>query len=207
MPARSAQGTLRRFLRFENSHIGVVYTYKEHPRNSRSWALPGRVCHRHGGAHACTGARGNLYRFVEPAVLLLLKKEGGSCAVPISETQLNASVKLPRIVRRERLTGAREIRVHSADVHAVERVECLCDEMSGQASGPMPSFQFRRNRQVTREGCSSRLPPDWVGATQMPVWIARPANGFRTRPALDRAILARAHPHLGKWCREHLDVL
>jgi hypothetical protein len=76
MPARSAQGTLRRFLRFENSHIGVVYTYKEHPRNSRSWALPGRVCHRHGGAHACTGARGNLYRFVEPAVLLLLKKGG-----------------------------------------------------------------------------------------------------------------------------------
>lgn len=112
--------------------------------------MPGRAGHMYGGAQACTCAQGNLCRFVEPAVLLPPKKEGRSCAVPMSGTQSNASVKLPRIVRRERLTGARE---------------------------------------------------------KMPAWIARPANGFRTWPALNRAILARTHPRPSEWCIEHLDVL
>ena len=37
-----------------------------------------RACPRHGGEHPCTCAMGNLYRFVEPVVLLLLKKKGSS---------------------------------------------------------------------------------------------------------------------------------
>ena len=44
----------------------------------------GRVCRRHGRAHPCTCAMGNLYRFVEPVVLLLLKKKGRSYGYDLS---------------------------------------------------------------------------------------------------------------------------
>lgn len=40
--------------------------------------MPQRLCPRHGGNQPCTCAMGNLYRFVEPVVLLLLKKKGQS---------------------------------------------------------------------------------------------------------------------------------
>jgi PadR family transcriptional regulator PadR len=46
--------------------------------------MPGRVCRRHGRAHPCTCAMGNLYRFVEPVVLLLLKKKGHSYGYDLS---------------------------------------------------------------------------------------------------------------------------
>jgi PadR family transcriptional regulator PadR len=37
-----------------------------------------RLCERHGKEHTCSCAMGNLYRFVEPVVLLLLKEKGHS---------------------------------------------------------------------------------------------------------------------------------
>lgn len=40
--------------------------------------MPSRLCRRHGRAHPCTCAMGNLSRFVEPIVLLLLRKKGHS---------------------------------------------------------------------------------------------------------------------------------
>ncbi|OPZ82614.1 MAG: lineage-specific thermal regulator protein [bacterium ADurb.Bin429] len=40
--------------------------------------MPRGQCHRHGAERPCTCAMGNLYRFVEPVVLLLLKKHGPS---------------------------------------------------------------------------------------------------------------------------------
>lgn len=40
--------------------------------------MPRRMCHRHGKDQPCTCAMGNLYRFVEPVVLLLLRKKGRS---------------------------------------------------------------------------------------------------------------------------------
>jgi PadR family transcriptional regulator PadR len=46
--------------------------------------MPGRVCRRHGRAHPCTCAMGNLYRFVEPVVLLLLKKKGRTYGYDLS---------------------------------------------------------------------------------------------------------------------------
>ena len=36
------------------------------------------ACPRHGKEHPCTCAMGNVYRFVEPVVLLLLKQKGRS---------------------------------------------------------------------------------------------------------------------------------
>ena len=43
-----------------------------------------RVCQRHGREYPCTCAMGNLYRFVEPVVLLLLKKKGCSYGYDLS---------------------------------------------------------------------------------------------------------------------------
>lgn len=42
------------------------------------------MCHRHGEGQPCTCAMGNLYRFVEPVVLLLLKKKGRSYGYDLS---------------------------------------------------------------------------------------------------------------------------
>lgn len=46
--------------------------------------MPSRVCRRHGRDYPCTCAMGNLYRFVEPVVLLLLKKKGRSYGYDLS---------------------------------------------------------------------------------------------------------------------------
>jgi PadR family transcriptional regulator, regulatory protein PadR len=40
--------------------------------------VPTRLCLRHGRANPCTCAMGNLSRFIEPVVLLLLRKKGHS---------------------------------------------------------------------------------------------------------------------------------
>jgi PadR family transcriptional regulator, regulatory protein PadR len=40
--------------------------------------VPRKVCARHGGDYPCSCGMGNLYRFVEPGVLLLLKQKGHS---------------------------------------------------------------------------------------------------------------------------------
>jgi PadR family transcriptional regulator, regulatory protein PadR len=40
--------------------------------------MPLRICPRHGAGHPCSCAMGNLYRFVEPVVLFLLKSKGRS---------------------------------------------------------------------------------------------------------------------------------
>jgi PadR family transcriptional regulator, regulatory protein PadR len=38
-----------------------------------------KICSRHGVDYPCSCGMGNLYRFVEPVVLLLLKEKGRSC--------------------------------------------------------------------------------------------------------------------------------
>jgi len=43
-----------------------------------------KICRRHGQSFPCTCAMGNLYRFVEPVVLLLLKKKGRSYGYDLS---------------------------------------------------------------------------------------------------------------------------
>ncbi len=40
--------------------------------------MPREVCPRHGGDHPCSCAMGNIYRFVEPVILLMLKDKGQS---------------------------------------------------------------------------------------------------------------------------------
>lgn len=44
-----------------------------------------RFCLRHGGGCACTCAMGNLYRFIEPVLLLMLRDKGRSYGYELSE--------------------------------------------------------------------------------------------------------------------------
>lgn len=46
--------------------------------------MPRRKCLRHGRDQLCTCAMGNLYRFVEPVTLLLLKEKGRSYGYDLS---------------------------------------------------------------------------------------------------------------------------
>lgn len=41
--------------------------------------MPRKICVRHGKEYPCSCGMGNLYRFVEPVVLLLLRSKGRSC--------------------------------------------------------------------------------------------------------------------------------
>ena len=43
-----------------------------------------KLCERHGREHPCTCAMGNVYRFVEPVVLLLLKRKHRSYGYELS---------------------------------------------------------------------------------------------------------------------------
>lgn len=46
--------------------------------------MPRRICQRHGDEYPCTCAMGNVYRFVEPVVLFMLKKKGRSHGYDLS---------------------------------------------------------------------------------------------------------------------------
>ncbi len=45
-----------------------------------------RPCLRHGLGHPCTCAMGNVYRFIEPVLLLMLTKRGSSYGYELSES-------------------------------------------------------------------------------------------------------------------------
>ena len=47
--------------------------------SNRGAAMPRKICVRHGKEYPCSCGMGNLYRFVEPVVLLLLRSRGRSC--------------------------------------------------------------------------------------------------------------------------------
>ena len=53
--------------------------------------MPRKICVRHGKEYPCSCGMGNLYRFVEPVVLLLLRAKGRSCGYDLcSELQEHA---------------------------------------------------------------------------------------------------------------------
>lgn len=49
-------------------------------------AMTRGLCPRHGAGHACTCAMGNVYRFIEPVLLLMLHEKGHSYGYELSET-------------------------------------------------------------------------------------------------------------------------
>lgn len=75
--------------------------------------MPRRMCPRHGEDRPCTCAMGNLYRFVEPVVLLLLKKKGQSygydlsgdlCAHALTDAEIERAA-LYRTLRQLEMNG------------------------------------------------------------------------------------------------------
>jgi len=49
-------------------------------------AMTRGLCPRHGSGHPCTCAMGNIYRFIEPVLLLMLNEKGHSYGYELSET-------------------------------------------------------------------------------------------------------------------------
>jgi len=57
------------------------------------------VCSRHAGSHPCTCAMGNLYRYIEPVVLLILKEERQSYGYDLAERLTEFALTDARIER------------------------------------------------------------------------------------------------------------
>jgi PadR family transcriptional regulator, regulatory protein PadR len=75
--------------------------------------MPQRICPRHGKGYICSCGMGNLYRFVEPSVLLLLKQKGHSygydlCAELQEQSLTDAAIErgaLYRTLRQLEMNG------------------------------------------------------------------------------------------------------
>ena len=92
----------------------------------REKEMPHRTCPRHGNGHPCTCAMGNLYRFVEPVLLFLLKKKGRTYGYDLANE-----------LRRYALTDAEiEISALYRTLRQLERNACVTSEWDVEGSGP-----------------------------------------------------------------------
>ena len=88
--------------------------------------MPLRTCLRHGKNHPCTCAMGNLYRFVEPVLLLLLRKRDRSYGYELA-TEL----------RQYALTDAEiEVAALYRTLRQLEKNACVTSEWDVDGSGP-----------------------------------------------------------------------
>jgi PadR family transcriptional regulator, regulatory protein PadR len=88
--------------------------------------MPRRMCPRHGADHPCSCAMGNLYRFVEPVVLYLLRQKGHSYGYELA-TEL----------RGYSLTDAAiEVAALYRTLRQLERNECVVSEWDVDHGGP-----------------------------------------------------------------------
>jgi PadR family transcriptional regulator PadR len=88
--------------------------------------MPRRTCPRHGAGYPCTCAMGNLYRFVEPVLLFLLKKKrrsyGYELAAELQEYALtDASIEAAALYKTLR---------------QLERNNCVTSEWDVSGTGP-----------------------------------------------------------------------
>ncbi len=84
------------------------------------------ACPRHAGQYPCTCAMGNLYRFVEPVLLLLLDKKGKSYGYELAGE-----------VRRHALTDAEvEAAALYRTLRQLEKNDCVTSTWDVQGSGP-----------------------------------------------------------------------
>lgn len=88
--------------------------------------MPFRICPRHGPQHPCTCAMGNVYRFVEPVLLFLLKKKGRS-----------HGYELANELRQYALTDAEiEVSALYRTLRQLEQNRCVTSEWDVAGSGP-----------------------------------------------------------------------
>ena len=88
--------------------------------------MPFRSCPRHGKQHPCTCAMGNLYRFVEPVLLFLLKKKGQAYGYELAND-------LPK----HALTDAEiEVSALYRTLRQLEQNDCVTSEWDVEGNGP-----------------------------------------------------------------------
>jgi PadR family transcriptional regulator PadR len=88
--------------------------------------MPRRACPRHGKDHPCTCAMGNLYRFVEPVLLFLLKGKQGSYGYELAGE-----------VRKHALTDAEiEVAALYRTLRQLEENGCVTSKWDVKGSGP-----------------------------------------------------------------------
>ena len=128
-------------------------------------------CPRHGGGHACTCAMGNLYRFIEPVLLLMLRDKGHSYGYELSENLGEYALTDAQI---ERAALYRTLRTLEENGHVTStwdtdtagparRVYSLTDsglehlqewsEVMGRLAGAMEAFSER----VAKPGANAQL--------------------------------------------------
>jgi len=99
--------------------------------------MPRKVCPRHGSDFPCTCAMGNLYRFVEPVLLFLLKKKGRSYGYELAAE-----------LRSYAFTDAEiEIAALYKTLRQLEENDCVTSAWDVDGSGPA-----RRLYQLTPRG-------------------------------------------------------
>jgi len=88
--------------------------------------MPHHPCPRHGNEHPCTCAMGNLYRFVEPVVLLLLKNRGQSYGYELASD-----------VAKHALTDAEiEVSALYRTLRQLEQNNCVTSKWDVEGNGP-----------------------------------------------------------------------
>jgi PadR family transcriptional regulator, regulatory protein PadR len=88
--------------------------------------MPIRTCPRHGNQHPCTCAMGNLYRFVEPVLLFLLKRNEQSYGYELSNE-----------LREYALTDAAiELSALYRTLRQLEQNDCVTSEWDVEGTGP-----------------------------------------------------------------------
>jgi len=93
---------------------------------NRAATMPRRPCPRHADQHPCTCAMGNLYRFVEPVVLFLLKKKGQSYGYELAQD-----------LREYALTDAEiEVAALYRTLRQLEQNRCVTSQWDVEGSGP-----------------------------------------------------------------------
>ena len=88
--------------------------------------MPTRTCPRHGNNHPCTCAMGNLYRFIEPVLLFLLKRKGRA-----------HGYELGAELRAHAFTDAEiEVSALYRTLRQLEQNDCVTSEWDVEGSGP-----------------------------------------------------------------------
>jgi PadR family transcriptional regulator, regulatory protein PadR len=88
--------------------------------------MPLKNCPRHGNDHPCSCAMGNLYRFVEPVLLFLLKEKGRSYGYELASA-----------LREYALTDAEiEVAALYRTLRQLEANECVTSEWDVTHGGP-----------------------------------------------------------------------
>jgi PadR family transcriptional regulator PadR len=149
--------------------------------------MPNRVCPRHFNQHPCTCAMGNLYRFVEPVLLFLLKQKGQA-----------HGYELATDLRQHAFTDAEiEVSALYRTLRQLEQNDCVTSEWDVEGSGPA-----RRLYKLTSHG--EKHLEEWITVLgHISKSMSRFVKEARSRPAgadpkveaapLPRRIASRTH--------------